>query len=287
MSDVQAAIEATARILERLGDRLQRNVPLGPMTTYRVGGPTALFATLTSVEELELVASTVRTTGIDVLVVGRGSNMLIADEGFRGLAISMAPFADAIDLEAGVDGDDRLIEVGSAVLLPVLARRTAAASLTGLEWAVGVPGSVGGGIKMNAGGHGSDVASSLVAARVVDVWTGVTATIPKESLGLRFRGSDIADHHVVLSGTFRLTNGDRRTSESELTEIVRWRREHQPAARMQVRYSSIPCRERSLQASSSIGSDCAATGSDQRKCRRNMPISSKPTTAAEPRMSAP
>ena len=228
MSDVRDRVEETAGRLAGLGTRLQRNAPLGALTTYRVGGRAALFATLASVAELADVARVVRSTGIDVLVVGRGSNMLVAEDGFAGVAVSLAPFADSIDLDAGTLGPERLITVGSAVLLPVIARRTAAASLTGLEWAVGVPGSVGGGITMNAGGHGSDMAASLVSADLLDISTGARATVGVERLGLRFRGSAIAGHQVVLGGTFRVAHGERRTAEAELAEIVRWRREHQP-----------------------------------------------------------
>ena len=221
-------IDAAATIVGDLGGRLQRDVPLGPMTTYRVGGRAALFATLASVAEIAAVAEAVQATGIEVLVVGRGSNLLIADTGFDGLAITMTACAGALDLHAGDSADGRLITAGSAVLLPVLARRTAAAGLSGLEWAVGVPGSVGGGIKMNAGGHGSDVAGTLVSAEIFDISTNRSGTIEAAHLGLRFRGSSIANHQLVVSGTFRLSYGDRQRSEAEIAEIVRWRREHQP-----------------------------------------------------------
>src|SRR6202030_4150345 len=113
---------------------------------------------------------------------------------------------------------------GAAAGLPVLARRSAAAALTGLEWAVGVPGSVGGGVRMNAGGHGSDIASTLTRAWIahlrragpVDEWAAV-------DLAYAYRRSAVAADHVVLRAEFALAPGDRDRGRAELAEIVRWR----------------------------------------------------------------
>jgi UDP-N-acetylmuramate dehydrogenase len=114
------------------------------------------------------------------------------------------------------------------VSLPVLARRTAAAALTGLEWAVGVPGSVGGAVRMNAGGHGSDISHTLVQCRIVDLSTGDDREIAKSDLGLAYRRSNVTSRDVVLTATFSLAAGDRPASEAQIADIVRWRREHQP-----------------------------------------------------------
>lgn len=196
--------------------------PLAPHTTYKLGGPAAVFATPRSIDELRLVAAAMRASELPVMVVGRGSNLLVADAGFAGIAVSLTELADHVAL-AGTD-----VVAGAAVALPVLARRTAAAGLTGFEWAVGVPGSIGGAVRMNAGGHGSDMAASLVSARVLDLHSGHEADVEASRLHLRFRGSDLADHQVVLQATLSLREGDAATAEATLAEIVRWRREHQP-----------------------------------------------------------
>ena len=215
----ERAIEEAAAIL---GDAAQRDVPLGPLTTYRVGGGAALLTHVAEVSDLALVHRAVLATDVPVLVVGRGSNLLVSDDGFPGLAVVLGPLALDIDV------DDRVVVAGGAVSLPVLARRTVAAGLTGLEWAVGVPGSVGGGVRMNAGGHGSDVASTLLGVRVFDLRSGEDGEVPASALGLRFRGSDLVDHQIVVTARFGLEPGDRAASESVLADIVRWRREHQP-----------------------------------------------------------
>jgi UDP-N-acetylmuramate dehydrogenase len=212
-------IEAAARVL---GERARRDVPLGPLTTYRVGGPASLLLEVADDDDLRLAAAAVAASGIPTLVIGKGSNLLVADAGFRGLAIVLG------DAFAGVAVDGTSVRAGGATPLPVLARRTVAAGLTGLEWAVGVPGSVGGAVRMNAGGHGSDVAATLRRVRVLDLATGKDGVVPVADLDLGYRRSAVAPDHVVVWAEFSLDVGDAEAGADELAEIVRWRREHQP-----------------------------------------------------------
>ena len=155
-------------------------------------------------------------------MVGRGSNLLVADEGFDGIVITLG------DGLASIDISGTTVRAGGAVPLPVVARRTAAAGLTGFEWAVGVPGSIGGAIRMNAGGHGSDMAQSLVTVRVVDLASGNQAQLSLADLELGFRSSVLGRSLVVTEAELALAVGDRAVAEAEISEIVRWRRENQP-----------------------------------------------------------
>jgi UDP-N-acetylmuramate dehydrogenase len=218
---VSPEVEEAAALL---GDRADRGVPLGPRTTYRVGGPAALCIEVQTEADLAAVASAVAASGVPTLVVGRGSNLLVADRGFDGLAIIMGEGQASL----AVSPESGTVHAGGALALPLLARRTVAAGLTGLEWAVGVPGSVGGGVRMNAGGHGSDIATCIVRARVVDLATAVDAWWPAERLQLGFRHSAVTAHHLVAESEFVLSPGDVAGGERELAEIVRWRRENQP-----------------------------------------------------------
>jgi UDP-N-acetylmuramate dehydrogenase len=213
------AVEVAAAVL---GERARRLVPVGPLTTYRVGGRAALFVRAESAGDLRLVGRALAESALPAVVLGRGSNMLVADDGYAGLVVELGAFAAQIDV-AGTT-----VTAGAGVLLPVLARRTAAAGLTGLEWMVGIPGSVGGAVRMNAGGHGSDMASVLAGVHIVDLATGEDYEVAPARLGLRFRGSDLGDRHVVMAARFELAPGDRARSEAEIAEIVRWRRDHQP-----------------------------------------------------------
>jgi UDP-N-acetylmuramate dehydrogenase len=205
-----------------LGSLARRDVPLGALTTYRVGGNAALFVEATAPTDLQLVAAAIQVSGIAVLVVGRGSNLLVADRGFDGLVVVLGDWSHQIEV------DGTLVRAGGGTSLPALARRTVAAGLTGFEWAVGVPGSVGGAVRMNAGGHGADTAASVTRVHVHDLHTGEDGWVNTSALDLRFRGSALADHQVVLGAELALAKGDRASSEALLDEIVRWRRQHQP-----------------------------------------------------------
>jgi UDP-N-acetylmuramate dehydrogenase len=213
---------ALARAGDLLGDLARRDVPLGPLTTYRVGGSAALFVEVSSDAGLARVAAAVAASRVPVLVVGRGSNLLVADAGFPGIAVVLGEPYAAITL------DGTTVRAGGATALPVLARRTAAAGLRGLEWAVGVPGSVGGAVRMNAGGHGSDVAASLVEVRVVDLASGHDGVVAAADLHLGYRRSALTPTSVVVEAAFALRHGDADAAGAEVAEIVRWRREHQP-----------------------------------------------------------
>jgi UDP-N-acetylmuramate dehydrogenase len=221
--------DAGAVAVEVLGSLAERDVALGPMTTYRVGGPADVFVRARRAEDLVRVAEAARRSGLEVLPIGRGSNMLISDAGFRGIALSLVEFDDVLD----IDAETAMVTVSAGMALPVVARKTAAAGLSGFEWAVGVPGSIGGAVRMNAGGHGSDMAAVLVDVSVVDlsastVSSAVERTLAAGEIGLGFRHSELPVSAVVVSARLQLAPGDRATSEAAIAEIVSWRRANQP-----------------------------------------------------------
>ena len=217
------SVEAAAALL---GDIAQHNAPLGARTTYRVGGQAALLIEADDEATLVAVAAAVRQSGVELLVVGSGSNMLVADAGFPGLAVVLGRGFQSIAIGPGAT-----VEVGGGVLYPVLARQTAAAGLAGMEWAVGVPGSVGGAVRMNAGGHGSQTADRLVTARIFDLRQGSGRDVDAEALHPSYRHSAVGHDEVVLRARFSLEPGDRVASETLIGEIVAWRRANQPGGR--------------------------------------------------------
>ncbi len=228
MPSGEAAVSAPRRSLDdlarSLGPGLERDHPLGALTTYRVGGTAALFVVVADEGRLVEVARCTAGAGVPVLALGRGSNLLVADGGFPGLVVALGPGFDTLEL----DVHEARARAGGALSLPVLARRTTAAGLHGLEWAVGVPGSVGGAVRMNAGGHGSDTAASLVEYRRVDLTTGLAGDAPASRLEPGYRTTSLAPTEVVVSATFQLEAGDPSEGAATLAEIVRWRRAHQP-----------------------------------------------------------
>ncbi|MGA9277683.1 UDP-N-acetylmuramate dehydrogenase [Ilumatobacter sp.] len=212
------------RAVHELGDLARRDEPLAPLTTYKVGGAADIYVEITDPADLHRVAAARSASGLPVLVVGRGSNLLVADRGFGGIAVSLADVATEIE----IDTERSIVRAGSAVALPVLARQVATAGLTGFEWAVGVPGSIGGAVRMNAGGHGSDIAESLIDVAAFDLTTSTDIVLSTDQLGLRFRGSGLPATTIVLSARLQLGPGSADAARRELSEIVAWRRANQP-----------------------------------------------------------
>ncbi len=219
-------LDAIAGRLAAAGARVEREVPVADLTTYHVGGPLAVLVRAGSAAELGAVAEALAGDPLPpLLVVGRGSNLLVADAGFAGLGLALDGAFDVLDLDAAPG----TIRAGAAVALPVLARRTAAAGATGLEFYVGIPGSVGGAVRMNAGGHGRETAAVLVEAEVADLAAGgVPAPRAVDDLDLGYRRSALGPSEVVTGASFRVAPGDPAAAEEEVAAIVRWRREHQP-----------------------------------------------------------
>jgi len=216
-----AAVDAVATAL---GGAVRRHAPLGTRTTYRVGGPAAVLVEVGDEAGLAVVHRALVAAGapVPVLVLGQGSNMLVADAGFPGVVVCLG--RGLADVEIGAP----TVRAGGGAKLPVLARLSARAGLRGLEWAVGVPGSVGGALRMNAGGHGSDVAAVLARWRRFDLGTGTARTADPGELALGYRRSSLGPADVVVWAEFSLQAGDRHRAEAEVDEVVRWRRAHQP-----------------------------------------------------------
>jgi UDP-N-acetylmuramate dehydrogenase len=205
-----------------------RDVPVSDLTTYRLGGPVAVVARVADEAGLGALAAVVAATAAPppLLVMGRGSNLLVADRGFAGLGIVLDGAFEAVTL----DPDGGTATAGGAAPLPVLARRAAAAGLTGLEFFVGIPGSVGGAVRMNAGGHGRETREVLARAWVLDVGRGDATARPRgvADLDLGYRRSALTPTQVVTRAEFRATRDDPAACAARIDDVVRWRREHQP-----------------------------------------------------------
>ncbi|MDK1018087.1 MAG: UDP-N-acetylmuramate dehydrogenase [Actinomycetota bacterium] len=201
---------------------VRRDVPLGELTTYKVGGPARWFAEPGDLEELRSILAVTPDDTV-IVVLGRGSNVVIADGGIDGLVIRLGGAFAAMDLRASGE-----VVAGAATPLPKLARTAAVRGLAGLEFYVGIPGSVGGAVRMNAGGHGSETSAVLDHVVVVDLASGSVTQRDTESLDLSYRHSNLTEAEIVVQATFLTTPGDPEEIEATLREITRWRKDHQP-----------------------------------------------------------
>lgn len=210
--------------LATLSDRswVDENVPLGPLTTYKRGGRARWMVTIPDPVALDEVVATGVFAEMPVLVIGRGSNLVVSDQGFDGVVLRLGK--GYADIQFG----DQEVEAGAAVPLPKLARATAERGMAGLEFFVGVPGSVGGAVRQNAGCFGVETRDRLEWAALIDLRTGRRFRAGPEDLDLSYRHSNVEPHHLVTGAKFRTEPGDPSESLRLIREITRWRRDHQP-----------------------------------------------------------
>jgi UDP-N-acetylmuramate dehydrogenase len=225
MNDVYDALAGVAR------GSVERSYPLARFTTYRLGGPAEIYVAPADLDDLHALTAELRgldpTGEIPVLVVGRGSNMVISDAGWPGIALRLGqPFA-ALDPKAE---DPTSFDVGAGKPLPLVANWSARRALAGMEWAVGVPGSIGGAVRMNAGAHGSDLAASLVHATVLGLNTGDVSARTGEQLGLSYRHSNLTDREIVISARLRLSSEPREAIRARMDSFRKHRAATQPGA---------------------------------------------------------
>ena len=208
-------------IQRRIGVKTSRDEPLGRFTTMRVGGPADLFASIHNLHELRAIVRFARARSIPLTILGRGSDVVIADAGIRGLVVQNRAEGSTID------GERYIVESGQAMARA--ATETKDAGLTGLEFGLAIPGTVGGAVWANAGAHDGDVAGVLEWADVL-LGDGSEARLTAAELDFRYRDSRLKHNRdeVVLQASFRLSPADPATIAARLDEIKRWRREHQP-----------------------------------------------------------
>jgi UDP-N-acetylmuramate dehydrogenase len=230
------AIALGTDIQRRLGVKTSRDEPLARFTTMRVGGPADLFAIAHNGFELRGLIKFARARGVPHALLGRGSNVVIADAGFRGLVIQ--------DRAEGADVRDERLIAEAGLPMARAATVTQQAGLSGLEFGLAIPGTVGGAVWANAGAHDADVAAILESASVL-LADGTERRLPAAELGLAYResrfkaapgtaGGSISEGavagpaEVVLGATFLLAPADPATIRGRLDEIRRWRQAHQP-----------------------------------------------------------
>ncbi|HET7366839.1 MAG TPA: UDP-N-acetylmuramate dehydrogenase [Gaiella sp.] len=199
---------------------IETGVPLARLTTIGTGGPAAAFARPTSLAELEEAIAWASARGLAVRTVGLGSNLLAADEGVDALVLRLAG-----DL-AGVEIEGHLLRAGGGATNAVCLHRARDAALGGLEFACAIPGTAGGGVRMNAGAYGSDWSAILVRALVVSA-DGAGWLTPAE-LGLEYRHSHVGPPQVVAEVEYRLSPRRVEEIKTEVAELVARRKATQP-----------------------------------------------------------
>ncbi|MFO7931823.1 MAG: UDP-N-acetylmuramate dehydrogenase, partial [Desulfosalsimonas sp.] len=227
--------ELKEKLAEKLGERIRFDVPMARHTYFRVGGPADAMAMPADIRELKDLVRMLEGAGVDWFVLGGGTNLLVKDKGIRGVVISLEKGFSGIEtVESNTDRS--LVHAGAGAGLSALCRYALENNLGGMNFAVGIPGTVGGAVVMNAGTGQGSMESVLAAIDVLKV-PDETGTIPAESLSFRYRRLDwdssmveeSGREPIVLAGWFGLSSADGRAQEAEARRIREFRRQSQPA----------------------------------------------------------
>jgi UDP-N-acetylmuramate dehydrogenase len=202
-------------------DGVERDFPLERLTTVRIGGPADLFARPSSEERLLDLLAWASATGVAIGVVGSGSNLLVSDQGFRGLALKLEG-----DL-ATTERDGRRLRCGGGARMPSAAARAASWGLSGLEFGISIPGTVGGAVRMNANAFGGELSQTLEWVEICSA-AGLERRTP-EGLGFGYRRSALSADEVVSRVSFQLAPTDPAIARAALAELRARRREAQPS----------------------------------------------------------
>jgi UDP-N-acetylenolpyruvoylglucosamine reductase len=206
---------------DQLPDGVTRDHPLARLTTIRTGGNAELFARPGTIADLERLLSWAAATNLQVGVVGSGSNLLVADQGVRGLVLKLDRQLSQIEQ----DGDR--LECGGGARLPAVSATAARLGLSGIEFGVNIPGTVGGAVRMNANAYGGELAAALEWVDVVSA-TG-TERRPPSAFAFAYRRSNLNSGEVVARARFALTEAAPDAVKATLAELRRRRREAQPS----------------------------------------------------------
>lgn len=210
--------------LEGLGCQVLCQEPLSRHTTFRIGGPADYYVMPESVEQVKQVIALCKEQEMPFRVIGNGSNLLCADDGFEGVIIDMVRGLNQCE----ADAETGMLTAQAGVLLSALARRAQQAGLTGLEFAAGIPGSVGGALMMNAGAYGGEMKQVVQWARILTL-EGEEQVVTLEQLDLSYRHSAIRSHGwVVLEAGFSLQQADAAQIRSTMDDLAARRRDKQP-----------------------------------------------------------
>lgn len=199
---------------------------LKPYTTYKIGGPARFFATPKSTEELQNAVAWSQERGVPWFILGNGSNLLISDRGFPGLVIKLGGDFKKVDFDKDV------VRAGGGVLLPALSRHFLAREWGGFESMCGIPGTVGGAVRMNAGTRQGEIKDNFISATVLTP-AGEIKTVNRDEIGFSYRRSGLADtRDIVLTACFSKPYDEEKAGiKSKIKEIIAARRGKQPKNR--------------------------------------------------------
>ena len=202
-------------------DKIFTNEPMSKHTSFKIGGPAEIFVKINNVEELKLIIKISKQAEVPITVVGNGSNLLVSDDGIRGIVLKIE--FDKIEIE-----ESGKLKIGSGVKLAFLAQKCLKEKLEGFEFASGIPGTIGGAIRMNAGAHGSEM-KDVVKKITCMTRDGKIQVISNEEAKFEYRNSIFSQNdYIILEAEIQLRKGNPEEIRSKMDEYATYRKEKQP-----------------------------------------------------------
>lgn len=215
--------EETKRAIERLAEilpaeRLSSDEPMSRHTSFRIGGPAACFVLVSNEDELSAILGIVNEEGAEYMLIGNGSNLLVSDDGYPGVAIKLGGDFDSISID---ENDDTLVHVGAAKLMSSTSAFLTEYGLAGFEFASGIPGSIGGAVFMNAGAYGGEIKDIAESVRAMSLDKCEILDMPNEDMQFGYRSSRAQNGDIViLSAVFRLSKDDPNEIADRVSELA-------------------------------------------------------------------
>ncbi len=201
---------------------VERKVKLAPYTSFRVGGEADYYAICNTLSELKETLNFTKDHFLKVFVLGRGTNVLVSDHGFRGIVIKLGKDFSKISVEG------REIVAGAGAQLAMIATRAYQNSLSGLEWAAGIPGTLGGALKMNAGAHGFSMSDIVKDVLVLDLNNYDLRRLKRSEIEFGYRKTSLSDSEIILEATLILASGKQEEIRKLMDSMFEERKRKQP-----------------------------------------------------------
>jgi UDP-N-acetylmuramate dehydrogenase len=218
--------ELLQRIIGEFGDIAVPDALMSERTTFRVGGPADALVAPRTRENLQKLLRMIDGSGMPVFIFSGGSNLLVRDGGIRGLVIDMSTGFDDMSVHAMPGGATHL-HVGASRTVADVVEECAKRGLAGMEWAAGIPGTVGGGIRGNAGTRDGDFAKTLANVEIVDE-KGEYRIVPRDLIPFKYRSMGLPGRFIIVAGMLALQPGDAAKIREAVDRMIKWRYEKQP-----------------------------------------------------------
>lgn len=205
-------------------EKIFLNEPMNKHTTLKIGGPAETFIKVTTIEEVKKVVEIANENTTPLYIVGNGSNLLVKDDGIQGIVLKLQ--LDNIEIEK--NDKDVMVNVESGVMMGFLAQKLMQEGITGFEELSGIPGTIGGAVRMNAGAHGKEMKDIIQTTTYIDM-NGNIHTLTNKEQQFSYRSSIFTkEKYIILEATLKLQYGEKENIKQTMEKYLYWRKENQP-----------------------------------------------------------